>query len=307
MKTNNKISLLSILNEQSNVITSSQMSDYVEAIGDALDGWVTLNNLKDVLRILTVFKGKTHRNQDAYTSFLKYYKNREYWGGDFRADVEGVGTTNLGTEGLDTKEDILNLIDVLANGTTAPTPTPTKKNVGSGKVKVNFPSKTKQTTKPKTQSKTQPKSRFRPCTSFPFAVGCQNDMIAEIQSCISIPSDGKFGKQTLKALTDLTYDMSEKKITKEIYNKVKESCGSNRKSSINTSTPNGFFNKLSDDGYIVFDEDTQGDSVLVYDGPTLSKSDANKLNTALQSKGFSRLSPLDKNYGSELVYKIVRK
>ena len=61
------------------------------------------------------------------------------------------------------------------------------------------------------------------CTSFPYKKGCKNDDIKKIQDCLGIiPSDGKFGSDTEKALKSKGYDVI---ITQEIYDKIMANCG----------------------------------------------------------------------------------
>jgi hypothetical protein len=57
----------------------------------------------------------------------------------------------------------------------------------------------------------------------PLTYGCKDMKIVEIQGCLGIDPDGKFGPNTRKALIDNGYDIS-KGITKEIYTKVLASC-----------------------------------------------------------------------------------
>jgi len=61
------------------------------------------------------------------------------------------------------------------------------------------------------------------CTDFPYTKGCQSSIIAEVQKCLGITADGKFGNGTLNALRSGGYGDS---ITKEVYDKIKAKCGS---------------------------------------------------------------------------------
>lgn len=79
--------------------------------------------------------------------------------------------------------------------------------------------------------KPKPKPVFTKCTDFPYTKGCDSSVVAEVQKCLGISADGKFGSKTEKALTDGGYGTE---ITKEVYDKIKEKCGS----SSNTNTDN---------------------------------------------------------------------
>jgi hypothetical protein len=60
------------------------------------------------------------------------------------------------------------------------------------------------------------------CTTFPYKRGCKNNDLVEIQKCLGISSDGKFGKDTERALKNKGYDTI---ITKELYDKIMANCG----------------------------------------------------------------------------------
>jgi hypothetical protein len=65
-------------------------------------------------------------------------------------------------------------------------------------------------------------STFKECTDFPYTKGCSSSVVSEVQKCLGIGADGKFGSKTQQALTAGGYGTE---ITKEVYDKIKEKCG----------------------------------------------------------------------------------
>lgn len=63
---------------------------------------------------------------------------------------------------------------------------------------------------------------YRECNDFPLTKGCQGSMVSEIQGCLKISQDGKFGPQTENALKSKGYSTS---VTKEVYDKIMKDCG----------------------------------------------------------------------------------
>ena len=73
------------------------------------------------------------------------------------------------------------------------------------------------------------------CTTFPYKKGCQNSAISEVQDCLGLTTDGKFGPKTEDALVAKGYG---KEITQDVYNKVKANCGGSTISTTTTTTIN---------------------------------------------------------------------
>ena len=65
-------------------------------------------------------------------------------------------------------------------------------------------------------------SAFKECTDFPYKKGCSSSVVSEVQKCLGLSADGKFGSKTEQALTAGGYGTE---ITKEVYDKIKEKCG----------------------------------------------------------------------------------
>ena len=71
------------------------------------------------------------------------------------------------------------------------------------------------------------------CTDYPYKKGCQSTVVSEVQSCLGLSADGKFGPKTEKTLKDKGYGTE---ITKEVYDKIKANCGGTSSSSTTTTT-----------------------------------------------------------------------
>jgi len=79
------------------------------------------------------------------------------------------------------------------------------------------------------------KTTYSNCTDYPYKKGCQSTLVSEVQGCLGLSADGKFGPKTEKALTDKGYGTE---ITKEVYDKIKANCGSSTSSTTTTTTIN---------------------------------------------------------------------
>jgi hypothetical protein len=91
------------------------------------------------------------------------------------------------------------------------------------------------------------------CTTFPYKKGCQNSAISEVQDCLGLTPDGKFGPNTEAALVAKGYG---KEITQDVYNKVKANCGGSTISTTTTTTLNPA------DNYTLTDVDAENASSL---------------------------------------------
>ena len=85
---------------------------------------------------------------------------------------------------------------------------------------------------------------FTNCTDFPYTKGCQSSIIAEVQKCLGITADGKFGNGTLSALQSGGYGNS---ITKEVYDKIKAKCGGNTNDNTTITTTSDIIKVQSGD------------------------------------------------------------
>jgi hypothetical protein len=76
-------------------------------------------------------------------------------------------------------------------------------------------------------------TNYTACTDFPYKKGCSSTIVAEVQKCLGLPDDGKFGPKTEAKLNELGYGTE---ITQDVYNKIKEKCGTSVTSGTTTTT-----------------------------------------------------------------------
>ena len=76
-------------------------------------------------------------------------------------------------------------------------------------------------------------TNYTACTDFPYKKGCSSTIVDEVQKCLGLPNDGKFGPKTEAKLKELGYGTE---ITQEVYNKIKEKCGTGGTSGTTTTT-----------------------------------------------------------------------
>lgn len=215
-----------LLNEQGAELNDAELDGYVSDAIDDLDGYVAEYNLKSLLDILTALKGKTYKGQSALQQFLKYYKEDE--GANFIDDVNSVGVANLSITAKNMKPQIIAMVSGSSAGGDGKSSTGVDSiinikwdgakagggdggNSGGG----GGGGSTKTT-------------KYNDCSSVnldntALTYGCKDKRIAEVQKCLGITADGKFGPATRKALTDNAYEAS-KGITKAIYEKVLAGC-----------------------------------------------------------------------------------
>jgi hypothetical protein len=74
---------------------------------------------------------------------------------------------------------------------------------------------------------------YSSCTDFPYKKGCKSTIVSEVQGCLGLTADGRFGPKTEKALIDKGYS---KEISQETYDKIKVNCGSSSTTSSTTTT-----------------------------------------------------------------------
>ena len=87
---------------------------------------------------------------------------------------------------------------------------------------------------------------FTNCTDFPYTKGCQSSIISEVQKCLGLSADGKFGSQTQQALIKGGYGTE---ITKEVYDKIKQKCGSNTTPIVDPNTADPGSEQYTETGY----------------------------------------------------------
>jgi hypothetical protein len=214
------------LNEQGGEIDNATMQSYVDTAVDDLDGWVDAGNLSSLKTILTNLKGKTINGKNAVSEFLKYYSADE--GGDsFIDDVNSVGVKTVGVQGINDKEEILNLVNSGSSST----------NTGGGINDINI-TWDGENPEPVIVRKKENKKKtvYTDRDKFPYRFGDRGPIIKEVQICFGFEQKyqtGNFGQITLKKLNEL-YGVSE--INEDTYNRIKEKCKSSSTTGTTTNT-----------------------------------------------------------------------
>lgn len=210
-----RLSLMSLL-EQSNEVTTDQMTKFLRTAVMDLDGWVGVDNINSLINIVNSLKGKTYNGQDAFEYFLGVYLEDE--GENFIDDVNSVGVQTLGLPGIEGKRKLLALI----NSSPA--------QVSSGGLSdLNIVWDGGSGSSSGGSSGTSSGMRYFSCEDWdlrtkPYILGCKATRISEVQSCLGLKPDGMFGPKTEKALKDIEADVSNG-ITAQIYNRVMKACG----------------------------------------------------------------------------------
>jgi hypothetical protein len=75
--------------------------------------------------------------------------------------------------------------------------------------------------------------KWKDCSNFPLTKGCKSSKVSEIQSCLGITADGKFGPMTEKTLSSKGYGTS---VTQEVYDKIMSNCGKTSNDVTTTTT-----------------------------------------------------------------------
>jgi hypothetical protein len=227
---------VSIISEQYSMVGDTKLSDLkqdaenTESISDnelnkstrkiirnlnpnlMLNARINLYDLKKVQNELEYLKNlNTEDGYDAIATLREKYKMMGR--GDIIQDVTNIKVRT--SKGIATKQTILNLLEPVD---------PYISPIGNKfrPIEPTIPS-VEEVLQPE-----KPKSIYHNCYDFPFEYGCRNNAIKEIQTCLGIKQDGYYGPQTNKKLADNKIDMTNKVITREIYNIVKSRlCGGN--------------------------------------------------------------------------------
>lgn len=190
--------------------------------------------------------------------------------------------------------------------------------------------------------KPNPESKWKKCDDFPMNIYCISDKIKEVQKCLCIKDDGKFGNVTAEK-------MGAKTLTQDLYDKIKSNCkpctGSEvtepekerkpvgpitidrpkvdlsvpNKINTNIRIPNlpgvsdeSFYNQMKQAGYLRGDESEtkleDGTTLpptrrIKFKGPDLSADQVGKLDNVLSGLGYDRIKQrIDKSYGDKYVW-----
>lgn len=319
-----------LISEQSSVVSDEEMNSYVDTVVDDLDGYVAEYNLKSILSVLKRLKGRTYKGENAINKFLDYYRQDE--GADFITDMESVGVANLSVMAKNMKPEIIKLVSGQSNDVV-----PRKSTVTINEQQLNIvwdkdrTNKNSTDTTPVKSNTKKKKKTYRNCEEqdFPLAYGCVSSKIAEVQKCLGVSADGKFGPNTMKALIDDKYDTS-RGLSKDVYDAIKGNCNPQKKRDLDTTIeklptrslkmmdvvvpnvkapdftniiqskqqPKDLYVALKDAGYIKGDgnETTLEDGTVLpatnrvkYKGPDLDDETISKLDSIISGMGYSRI------------------
>lgn len=311
--------------------TEDDINSDVEKMIDLLDFPVTQGNLVDAVTLL-----QKYVNNPKGKEFLSLYQQSGWGGGDLKKSVSNIFTTD--TKSVRAKNKLLSLYDNIISGTSGGATVDGKK--GLKDIEINWDGDKKDgtvITPPK-------KGGYVDCNEkpLPHKFGCKSDKIAEVQKCLDINSDGKFGPVTRKTLLDNEYDPVNG-LTQEIYDAVIAKCKKEgdklepkiepvpHKSTEPIYAPEKL--KLSDLvpkiklpeklGPIKLPEATpkelyltflrggllkgeEGNDRIKYKGPELDAKSLEKLDAAFTNMGYQRIKQIDKRYGDKYVYEKIK-
>jgi hypothetical protein len=254
--------------------SASQIDSDVEDLIDYLDVPVWGNDYKNITALL-----KKYASNGKFNELKEVYEEAGFMETSLRSDISSIYAIDASS--VRAKKELLALLDQIESGkyvqapstsTTVPSKTTTT-NTNTGQRK---PQKTVINEDNKLDivwDKDKGKAggdggnsgggnsggggggstatkKYYDCTSVnldtaALTYGCKDKRVAEVQKCLGITADGKFGPGTRKALIDNAYDAS-KGITKAIYEKVLKGCKKGEVASTTGTTGNS----LADVSYL---------------------------------------------------------
>ena len=221
-----------VLNERYLIEQStSQIDSDVEDMIDYLDVPVWGNDYKNIYNLL-----KKYSSNGKFNEFKEIYEESGFMKTSLRSDISTIYAIDASSVRM--KKQILSLLDQIESGkvvstpstSTPVTPVPTQRkpqetiineqnnlSIVWDKDKVNGGGGGNTTRK-----------TYYDCTNVnldttPLTYGCKDPRIAQIQGCLGVTPDGKFGPVTRKSLLDDGFDVKNG-ITKDIFNKVLSMC-----------------------------------------------------------------------------------
>ena len=197
--------------------TDPQLNNDVDTMIDLLDFPVSQDNLKDAYNLL-----KKYANNGKGKEFLQKYEDAGIGYGGVKTSLDYIYTKD--PTAVDYKNAMFKVVSQMESGG--------EEVADLGGIIIKWDGDksgyntggdgTTTTPKPDNQNKYVDCSNVDIATT-PLQYGCKDNRIAEIQGCIGVATDGKFGPKTLKALVDGGYEASNG-ITKEMYDKVIANC-----------------------------------------------------------------------------------
>jgi hypothetical protein len=317
--------------------SASQIDSDVEDLIDYLDVPVWGNDYKNIAGLL-----KKYASNGKFNEFKEVYEEAGFMKTSLRSDISSIYAIDASS--VRAKKEILALLDQIESGKYVQAPSPSTPNNNTKKpqkVRIIGEQGDLNIVWDKDKGKaggdggnsggggggSTKTKKYYDCTNVnidttPLTYGCKSSKIGEIQKCLGVSVDNKFGPLTREALIDNAYDMS-KGITKEIYTKILAACnpsttqttGSTEggadvgylrnpikldltptpelpKFSRNTETNEDFYNRLVANGN--FRAGEIGSNRVKYKGTDLNASDLSKLNDYITSKGYRFIKSKDK-------------
>lgn len=202
-------SLLDLILEQDIDYT---LTDDVDKIRRYLDFPVTQGGLQNAYKIL-----KKYYDNGKGSTFLETYKDSGLGGGSLEKTMKYIVTVNATSKAI--KNEIIKLIQKIREGSSQSSDSQDNTNNVNDYINITWDGDGTQT---------GGGSSYFDCedwdiNSKPYVVGCKSTKIREIQKCLGLDTDGKFGPKTKKALMDIEIDVSNG-ITSEIYDRIIKNC-----------------------------------------------------------------------------------
>jgi hypothetical protein len=221
---------------------------------DFLDFPVSQSDLQKAYNLLVKYS-TSPKVQD----FLHYYeKSGHFLNTSLRTTLKMIYTSQPGSVRL--KEKLIALLDQIESGKVVPvTPTQTNPNQQQSPRKVNIIGEQSEESDLKIvwDKDRKPgggdgnsggggsttRRTYYDCSNVniettPLTYGCKDQKIAQIQACLGLSSDGKFGPNTRNKLIEKGHDVKNG-ITKAIYDKVMADCKQGSVAQTATSTEGG--------------------------------------------------------------------
>jgi hypothetical protein len=225
-----------VLNERYLIEQSaSQIDSDVEDMIDYLDVPVWGNDYKNIYNLL-----KKYGSNGKFNEFKEIYEESGFMKTSLRSDISTIYAIDASSVRM--KKQILSLLDQIESGkyvqapptpTTVPsTTTTTNTNTGQRKPQKTVINEDNKLDivwdKDKAGGGNTTRKTYYDCTNVnldttALTYGCKDSRIAQIQGCLGVTPDGKFGPATRKSLLDDGFDVKNG-ITKDIFNKVLSMC-----------------------------------------------------------------------------------
>jgi hypothetical protein len=194
------------LNEQ----TDEEVNKDVEEMIDLLDFPTSASDLQKALD-----KIKKYASSPKGKEFIELYNGSGIVDTDIKSDVSSTYVTSA--TGTRAKSEILKLINQIESGKVT-TPTPTPGTTGSASVSnIDIKWDTKDDGGGGGGGSKTQQSKYQKCNDFPMNIYCISDKIKEVQKCLGVKDDGKFGPITSEKL-------GSKTLTKELYDTILANC-----------------------------------------------------------------------------------